>query len=870
MLENGVSDLPSNQGQFGIRRYRVADGDRWDGVGDAELVGAAVQASTPAARKQIFDEIYRRHHRSIVIRCAVLARDPILAEDLAHDTFMAAFVDLAKGRPPRQPEKLLAWLYGIARNRFREHLNRSGQEADLPGDMEEDDTETASRRRLAQVERLLEAVVGTLTDRERKIYRLSLTEGRIGKELGSALETSPEQASRLTNEITAKVYEGFGALVLARDGRRYCPELAALLDEAQWNGTEFTRLLRQRILKHLNKCTTCDNCATCNPNRVRLIAPYAPVLIPLLIAERVHSRVGETIRDVADQDRSGTDDDEEPHRRGRRGGRALRVALPLLGVGLVVVAYLAWPSHKPAAKPVRLVSASIPLIAYATPTAVLVRSGTNPPRALGVVAAGQPVKQLGWSADGRRVAWLSGPVNGGPTRLTVASLAPVVSHTWSCGAQGCLGMAFLGDRLLSVTGQATLTAYPADGAGATHIALSGIPAADPANPGQTTLQLIGDVEHDTSALLFWTGAYSTNPPNRQQVFRVDLTGKATPLYSGQADVTPQSGGGVTASPDLTHLIYPGNTTYGGDICEPSDSVSVIDLATDKATTIHLPVNKDQPWRATSAWLDDHFTPFVAAYPQPGSCDAGRYPSAAGITPRVLRYDGDHWTDTGVSAFAGATAAHGWRALNARSGLSRPGSGSLDPSGSLIATASGVPAVRLGTGVTAFAWAPVPTSVPASITPSPTPSPTPSVSPALAAYTGRWLVHGSTLTISPDGTGNETWNAGPCDSNAVIDGGSDTTMCEGHAATSFRAVQDALVGTIRSVSYSQDDGQTPSAAFTASPDEPQAGDTYRLAFDGTHLLRTTWLGRSSYENNAVGNPYWCDTYAENNGWSQCGA
>ena len=53
-------------------------------------------------------------------------------------------------------------------------------------------------------------------------------------------------------------------LVLARDGRPYCEGLARILDETAWDGETFTRVLRLRILRHLDDCRICDNCGTCN------------------------------------------------------------------------------------------------------------------------------------------------------------------------------------------------------------------------------------------------------------------------------------------------------------------------------------------------------------------------------------------------------------------------------------------------------------------------------------------------------------------------------------------------------------------------------------------------------------------------------
>jgi hypothetical protein len=199
-------------------------------------------------------------------------------------------VSLAVGSP---------WLLVIARHRCLQAVQRRHETPhDDIVEPAPDDGE-GSTRRLAEVERLLLVVADTFTQKQRKVFDLAVRQGLRGRRLAAVLGVQPEQASRLTNEVIHLAHEGFGALVLARDGRPYCGQLARILDEAGGNGALFSPVLRQRILRHISDCRTCDDCSTCREQQRRLVAPYAPVVIPALVSPTVEDRVEQAAQDVA-------------------------------------------------------------------------------------------------------------------------------------------------------------------------------------------------------------------------------------------------------------------------------------------------------------------------------------------------------------------------------------------------------------------------------------------------------------------------------------------------------------------------------------------------------------------------------------------
>jgi RNA polymerase sigma factor (sigma-70 family) len=87
---------------------------------DAELVGKSL-----AGNRDAFGQIVARY-QSLVCSLAYSATGSLgQSEDLAQETFVAAWKQLAG---LREPEKLRAWLCGIARNLINNSLRRQGRE----------------------------------------------------------------------------------------------------------------------------------------------------------------------------------------------------------------------------------------------------------------------------------------------------------------------------------------------------------------------------------------------------------------------------------------------------------------------------------------------------------------------------------------------------------------------------------------------------------------------------------------------------------------------------------------------------------------------------------------------------------------------
>jgi hypothetical protein len=142
-----------------------------------------------------------------------------------------------------------------------------------------------------------------------------------------------------------------------------------------------------------------------------------------------------------------------------------------------------------------------------------------------------------------------------------------------------------------------------------------------------------------------------------------------------------------------------------------------------------------------------------------------------------------------------------------------------------------------------ATAATPTSSVAASTPTSTTS-------GLASFVGQWHVHGASMTIKADGTGEQTWNAGPC-------GGSSTQLCVGQEDLAFTANLDGTItGKATTVSYLQGDSAPAPPGFDPGSDAPRTGDLFTLRHVKSDLLITTWLNRPDLASPGASNPYWC--------------
>ena len=84
-------------------------------------------ASARAGHMEAFDQLVRRHRRTILVFLHQMVRDPYLADDLTQDVFVKAFRQLERYRPEGS---FSSWLVKIANHHALDHFKRVRREPD--------------------------------------------------------------------------------------------------------------------------------------------------------------------------------------------------------------------------------------------------------------------------------------------------------------------------------------------------------------------------------------------------------------------------------------------------------------------------------------------------------------------------------------------------------------------------------------------------------------------------------------------------------------------------------------------------------------------------------------------------------------------
>ena len=173
---------------------------------DAQTALAAGIRGREAAAEREFVALFERRIR---IMLEVRLRDREAARDLTQDTLIAALEAVRSGQL-REPERLVAFVYGIARNVANNHGRRRGSEPEpepLTDDMATADAEAEMLER-AQRSLALRAMEGLGAD-ERRILRMTLVEGlkpgEIAARLGLGVDVVRTRKSRALRKVMAEI-----------------------------------------------------------------------------------------------------------------------------------------------------------------------------------------------------------------------------------------------------------------------------------------------------------------------------------------------------------------------------------------------------------------------------------------------------------------------------------------------------------------------------------------------------------------------------------------------------------------------------------------------------------------------------------------
>lgn len=226
---------------------------------DSEVV-AAIVAGEPDGLATAYD----RYAGPLFRYCQSLLSEPHDAADAVQDTFVIAASKLAR---LRNPERLQAWLFAVARNECLHRL-KSRQAAapvqDIP-EWADESADVSAEAERAEARALIRAAVGGLNAGERDVIN-QYWHGLDVQEVAAVLGVSRNHAHSLFSRARDQLAASVGVLVVGRSGRKDCPALDGLLHD--WDG-RLTARLRKRVGRHI------DRCATCSDRRRREVRPAA-------------------------------------------------------------------------------------------------------------------------------------------------------------------------------------------------------------------------------------------------------------------------------------------------------------------------------------------------------------------------------------------------------------------------------------------------------------------------------------------------------------------------------------------------------------------------------------------------------------------
>jgi RNA polymerase sigma factor (sigma-70 family) len=216
---------------------------------DAEIVTAIV-AGDPEGLAAAYD----KYAGDLYNYCQSLLQNPNDAADAVQDTFVIAASKLAG---LRDPERLRAWLYAVARNECLHRLKSRHAAAPLQDAPEpaDDSVDVGGEAERAETVALVRAAVGGLNDGERDVIN-QLWHGLDVAEVAAILGVSRNHAYALFSRARDQLEASVGVLLVGRAGRRDCATLDSLLGD--WDG-RLTALLRKRVGRHIDRCAVCSD-----------------------------------------------------------------------------------------------------------------------------------------------------------------------------------------------------------------------------------------------------------------------------------------------------------------------------------------------------------------------------------------------------------------------------------------------------------------------------------------------------------------------------------------------------------------------------------------------------------------------------------
>ncbi|MDX2931253.1 RNA polymerase sigma factor [Streptomyces ipomoeae] len=218
---------------------------------DDRTMVAAIRAADPRGLAAAYDA----YAGQIYGYCCSVLHNSDAAADALQDTFVLASKRIDQ---LRDPQRLRPWLYAIARNECRHQLRAKGRTTPLEetDELVDEAVDLGAGLRAEEIRALVWEAFEGLNSRDREVLELSVRQDLDGADVAAALGIPRNHAHALLSRARQQFENAVTAVILARDGRRDCPDLRRMLDG--WDGT-MTVLMRKRITRHIGQCDICDH-----------------------------------------------------------------------------------------------------------------------------------------------------------------------------------------------------------------------------------------------------------------------------------------------------------------------------------------------------------------------------------------------------------------------------------------------------------------------------------------------------------------------------------------------------------------------------------------------------------------------------------
>jgi RNA polymerase sigma factor (sigma-70 family) len=263
--------------ETGLRPYLIPMHDR-------EIVAAIVEGDATGLAAA-----FGQYARGLYAYGRSQLTEPAEAADAVQDAFLIAS---AKVSGLREPDRLRAWLFAVARNECHRRLRADAASAPLDEAAEiTDDTEHLdAEAEQAELRALVRAAVAGLNPEEREIIELNLRHELYGADLADILGVPRKQAQALASRARSQFETSLDALLVARSGREHCRDLATILDG--WDG-ELTVPQRKRVKRHIERCEACGDRKRRQPSPAMLLTLLPLAVLPGDLGQRLFQLVAD-------------------------------------------------------------------------------------------------------------------------------------------------------------------------------------------------------------------------------------------------------------------------------------------------------------------------------------------------------------------------------------------------------------------------------------------------------------------------------------------------------------------------------------------------------------------------------------------------